>query len=278
VAQIALGGALLAAGEGRTTVHAEWEGLSSANVGVDVAAKTDGRPDLEVSALSAVGAGGIVTLSATVHNRGAASAVGFFVDVFVDPFDAPMVGDIGDDFTHVEYLGPDGSVELPFTVPSDDGLHEIWILVDSEGVVDELDEGNNATSAAVDVGGAAESGPNLVIYGFDYVADDASIYYVVDVFNAGTEDAGTFFVDVYLNQSSEPAFPSDGDAYTMVEGLAAGGIAGADFLVDRTCDLCRSWVLVDSYDEVVESNELDNAGGPIVVGGADTGWWGDTGY
>lgn len=270
VAQIATGGVLTAAGVGETAIHAEWDALVSKPVPVTVTSG-GGRPDLRVSEVIAEAGGGYATLTVTVENIGSTGASDFFVDLFVDREPAP--GTYGDDFDVVEYVGPGGVATVSFFVEADLGT-PIWVVVDSDGDVDESNEDNNtfATEVSAHSGGV---GPNLYVDWFDYLIDGDSIYYAVDVYNGGTEDAGPFYVDVYVNQGSEPGFPSDGDVYVYVPGLAAGDIEFADFLLENwRCGVCTSWVLVDSYDEVLESDETDNAGGPLDVDGPplDTGF------
>lgn len=270
VAQIASGGVLTAAGAGDAKVHAEWDAVKSEPLPVHVV-EGAAKADLQVTEVIAEAGGGYATLTVTVSNNGGTGASDFFVDLFVDR--APGAGDYGDDFDIVDYVGPHGTATVSFVLEADVGT-PIWLVVDGDGAVDEANEDNNTLATEVSSHGGA-AGPNLYVDYFDYLIDGDSIYYAVDVYNGGTEDAGPFYVDVYIDQSAAPGFPSDGDVYVAVAGLAAGEIEFADFLVDNTiCGSCRSWVLVDSYDEVEESDEEDNAGGPLSVEGdpVDTGW------
>jgi hypothetical protein len=269
-AQIASGGVLTAAATGETTLHAEWDAVASKPVPVRVT-QGAGKPDLRVSEVIGESGGGYATLTVTVENVGETGASDFFVDLFVDREPGP--GDYGDDFDIVDYIGPGGVATLSFFVEADLGT-PVWVVVDSESSVNETDESNNAFATEVSAHSGG-SGPNLYVDWFDYLIDGDSIYYAVDVYNGGTEDAEPFYVDVYVSQRSAPTFPSDGDVYVFVDGLAAGDIAFADFLIENTiCGSCTSWVLVDSYDEVPESDESDNAGGPLDVEGPplDTGF------
>lgn len=269
VAQLEPGGRLYAAGVGSTNIHAEWETFASNDVPVDVIDGDGGgggsSPNLRVSSVTGEGAGGLITLTITVANDGATGASGFWVDSFLDPSGTPEVGDYGDDYTYVDYVGPGSTVKVSASLDASEGSHTVAVLIDSEGAVAESDEGDNVWSGSVSVGGASESGPNLTPTYFDWLADWDYIYYYVDIYNGGTEGVGPFYVDLYVDSSYEPSVPSDGDDWVDVTWLDAGDTTYADFLIETTCGDCSSWVLVDSYDEVDETDEDDNAAGPLDV-------------
>lgn len=275
IATLDPGGILTGVAVGHAEVHAEWETSVSNDVAVTVIEASDDRADLEVEQVTVEAAGGHAVVTVRVVNNGGNGANGFWVDLFVDPASPPEVGDYGDDFTEVDYVGPGGGyANLSFTVPMSEGSHEVAILLDSAGTVDEEDEGNNVWSDQFETS-SSTPGPNLTITYFDWLADAATIYYAIDVLNAGSEDAPQFYIDLFLDQSFEPVIETDGDKYVTVTSLGAGDTTSADFLLDRTCTSCTSWILIDSYDEVQETNEGDNVAGPIQVG--DEGGW-DTGY
>lgn len=275
IATLEPGGILTGVAVGHAEVHAEWETSVSNDVAVEVIEASDDRADLEVEEVTIEAGGGYAVVTVRVVNNGGNSANAFWVDVFVDPASSPAVGDYGDDFLEVDYVGPRGGYAvLSFTVPMGEGSHEVAVLLDSAGTVDEEDEGNNVWSDQFETS-STTPGPNLTITHFDWLADDTSIYYAIDVLNGGSEDAPQFYIDLFLNQSSEPMIETDGDKFVTVTSLGAGETTSADFLIDRTCTTCTSWILIDSYDEVQETNEDDNVAGPIDVG--DDGGW-DTGY
>lgn len=268
------GGVLDAVGIGRTEVHAEWEAAVSNDVAVDVIQGTDERANLEVEQVTVEAGGGWGVVTVKLRNTGGRGASDFFVDLFVDPASAPQIGDYADRYSHIDYVGPTGHATLSFEVDLSDGDHEIYVLLDSGATVDEGDEQDNLWSDVFAVGGGA-GGPNLTITYFDWLQDDTSIYYAIDVYNAGSEPAPEFFIDLFLDQPHAPVTRTDGDEYVRVDGLGAGQTTSADFLLGRTCPSCTSWILVDSYDSVPETDESDNIAGPIHVG--DQGGW-DTGY
>jgi hypothetical protein len=50
-----------------------------------------------------------------------------------------------------------------------------------------------------------------------------------------------------------------------VSSLAAGETEWLDFTIEETCYWCYSYVLVDSYDMIEESDETNNTDGPLDV-------------
>jgi len=263
VAQLASGGLLTAAGAGSTEIMAEWDGVSSESVPVTVSGAAAGDPDLSISALTASAAGGVVDLTVQVTNNGAGSAGAFWVDVWADPTSTPSVGSIGDDYLLLSYLGPSQSESLSFQIYASDS---VYVLVDTNDDVEESNESNNAGSAQVSSGGSGGSGgPDLVIPYFDYLADESSIYYLVEIANQGDSSAESFYVDVFIDENDEPAFGTDGDDYVLISSISAGESTYAEFYIDTWCHWCWSWAVSDSLDWIVESNESNNASGPLDV-------------
>ncbi len=262
VAQIALGGVLTASGAGSTTIYADWDGTLSPEVNVTVV--QNAAVDLKIREVEAQSSSTDVVLTVVIENTGTKGSSDFFVDAWLDPSGTPKVGDYGDDYALVEYVGAGATTQLSFTFEANSGSHSIAVVVDSEDSVEESNEGNNVFEGTIDVSGSG-SGPNLEITYFDWVSDETTIYYVVDVTNSGGEDVGNFYVDLYLDQDWEPEIYSDGDQYIEASnGLGAGETGYADFLFEvDDCWYCTSWVLIDSYDEVAETDETDNVGGPV---------------
>ncbi len=262
VARFSEGSRLDAADPGETVVRASFEGQDSDGVPVTVVAAPG--PNLLVSAASGSISGGILDLDVTVRNDGSTGAADFWVDVFVDADGVPSVGDIGEDYTLVPYAGADDTVSLQFQIPVTQSDHEVVVFVDTNDDVEETAEGDNQLVATLGSGDTT-GGPDLSVTYFDYVADETSVYWLVDVTNLGDEDSGWFFVDLFTDQSLAPSLYDDGEAYTSIDSLAAGDTDWADFELDLVCSGCISWVMVDGYDSVVESNEANNLGGPLTV-------------
>ncbi len=265
VATVDAAGLITGAGAGTATVHADWNGTLSETCEVRVIGGASS--DLSVSGASGETAGGYLTLTVEVANSGTSGASNYFVDVFMDPSGTPSVGDFGDDYDLVSYTGASSTSQLTFTMAITDGYHEIYILADSEDTVDESNESNNGFLGSITASsGGGDSGPNLEITYFDYSSTAGTLYYFVDVTNTGGEDVGQFYVDLFVDSSSEPVLYDDGDDYTTVDSLAAGATVYADFTFEsEDCYYCESWVMIDGYDYVEETDETDNVDGPIYV-------------
>jgi len=268
VATLERSGLLEAVGQGSAEIHAILDETSSAMVPVSVI--NAGEPDLYIEDLSLEAADDGFTASVRVGNKGTAAATGFFLDLFLNPSQTPKSGDYGDDYTTLEYVAPGESVSATFSFQVSDGTHQLVAAVDLDNWVPELSENNNSKQAEVVVGGQSTVGPNLTISYFDYAVYNDTVYYFVDITNTGGEDVGPFFVDLFYDSISPPALYDDGDEWTKVEALAAGETAYADFIVsssdlEEVCSFCWSWLMVDGYDNVSETNEDDNVEGSLTV-------------
>ncbi len=262
VAQLEADGTLLATGLGTTKVVAEYEGISSEDVPVTVVQSANA--DLTILQAEAEATSEEIILTVQITNKGEKGATNFWVDVWVDPSSAPKIGDLGDDYDLLPYVGPDEVITLGFDIPADEGNHTIYVLVDTDDAVAESNEDNNAFSGSVDVGGS-QQGPNLTVTYFNYMSDEESIYYFIDVYNSGTTTVDSFFVDLYKDRDDPPEIYEDGDEYVEVESLEPGETEYADFLIDDYCWICWSYVFIDSYDQIEEIDETDNISGPLVV-------------
>jgi hypothetical protein len=268
VAQVSSVGVLSGVSNGTADVHVKLDDIESEPISVSVIESA--QADLYISSIELEPGVGDATLNLSIGNKGNGSASDFWVDIFVDPPTAPVVGDLGELYTGAGYLGAGETVDGSFQITLSEGSHEIYVILDTDDFIDESDENNNIASAVVTIGGSTTVGPNLTISYFDYLVDSYSVYYFVDITNTGGEDVGPFFVDVYYNESQAPALYTDGEQWIEVASLAAGETTYADFLIDSSevsavCSTCKSWVLIDGYDNVSETNESDNTEGPITV-------------
>ena len=267
VATLESSGLLKAVGEGTAEVHASMDGVSSQKVPVSIA--TSGSPDLYVKTLVLEPSEDGFTVSYQIGNKGDAASTGFFVDLFVNPSSSPGSGDVGEQYAIHEYVSAGSLVSGTFLVSAPYGDHEAVLVADLDNVVDEKNEGNNRASDDVTVG-SSTTGPNLTISYFSYSATVDTIYYFVDITNTGGEGVGEFLVDLFYDKISPPKMTDDGDEWTLVESLAAGATTYADFEVpvsemEDICSYCWSWVMVDGYEFIEETNESDNIEGSITV-------------
>ena len=89
------------------------------------------------------------------------------------------------------------------------------------------------------------------------------------MFNAGGEDAGGCYVDLFYDRNSAPAVTETGDQFERVSSLAAGSTTYLTFEIQMDCEWCWSWVTLDSLEEVDETHEDDNIEGPLTVNVGD---------
>ena len=263
VAQLSGGGVLKGKSEGSTTIHVVWGDVKSE--ASEVTVKKQAPADIAITAVNGESSDTLLSLTVEATNTGDVGASDFFVDVFVNLETTPSIGDYGDEWIIVEYLGPGEVIRHTFTFDLSRGEHTIQVLADSLNHVKESDEDNNYFGTSVTVG-SGPSGPNLSFERFEYIADSESVYYAIDVLNTGSESVGAFYVDLFLDSWSAPAFNTDGDEYIDVPaGLSPGETHYADFFLDESCSYCYSWIIVDSYNEIEETDETDNIAGALYV-------------
>jgi hypothetical protein len=258
-------GNLTGVGSGNTSVHVEWAGVESEPIDVEVVGGggSSGTVDLTISDVYAtVDDEGILSAWVDVENLGTGTAAAFWVDLWVDPDETPAFDDWPDAFNECEYVGAgEISTVLIQGTASAGTTHDLFVVVDSTDDIEESSESNNTKWAETSSGSSGSGLPNLVIdYAGGYSdADEGVIYYWVDVTNEATADAGGFYVDIFHDSYSEPVIDSTGDVYQRVNDLAAGQTEYLELILDEECEYyCESWVLVDSFAQVEESNESDN--------------------
>lgn len=257
---------------GSTQVLAEWDGVTSDPVTIHVV--NDAAADLRIAEVDGFISGGILLLSVTVENHGNATAEDFWLDVFLDPVVSPILGDIGDDFDWVSSHAAGAFVQHDFEFNVSSGDHEVFIMVDTDDVVDEPDEYDNEWEGTFSPG--ATIGPDLTINYSDWLADDTHLLLEIAVTNIGDETSEEVFVEVYLDQPFAPQPLDIGDDFDIIEELAPFETVYTEWLIETVCDPCTTWFLVDSLDDLDEFDEANNVAGPITVQSEiarDTGWW-----
>jgi subtilase family serine protease len=209
----------------------------------------------------------------TVENRGVSSAGFFGVAVYEDWMspDPPSVWNTGDSTEWIDGLDPGASVNATLWVSYDaEGTYRLWAQVDILNYVDESNEGNNHYGPLSAVIGR----PDLVISNISpypirgLVSTDMSV--TVTVTNQGGTVADPGFWDIqismYQDRQTEPAAPSLGDDYAFLPALAAGESANVTLTAHYDSEGAYNlWALVDSWENVDEANEDNNAYGPVSV-------------
>jgi hypothetical protein len=144
----------------------------------------------------------------------------------------------------------------------------IWILADTTNDIDESHEFNNdfSTQITEESSSPTEELADLEITYFQYyMSIDGTVEYYVNITNSGPGDAGYFFVDLFADKSTSPSLNDDGDHYVAIDSLAAGATEWLDITREDGCNFCDSWVMVDGYDFIEESDESNNISGPLYV-------------
>jgi len=147
------------------------------------------------------------------------------------------------------------------------------VSVDVSGTADDDDTGDDDTgdddTGDDDTGDDDDGGlPNLEVTYFDAYVDETYgvTQFLIDVTNTGGSTAEIFFVDLFVDDY-QPQIGDDGDETGLLEDLGAGETQYADFLVEEIPEYWEWWsyVILDTTDDVTESNENDNITGPLEV-------------
>lgn len=263
VVTLSASGELTGAGPGETTVAVEWDGVEATPIDVTVTAGGSGgvgSVDLAIADVVATIVDDYLNIWVEVENQGTATAVGFWIDVFVDPEGTPAYGDWPDTYDECDYVGPGETSTVFLQAFATAESHDLFVVVDSTDEVFETSESNNTAWAIATAGGegGGDGEPNLVVDYFESWVEDGGTEYWIDVTNAGLGDASGFYVDVFHDSSAEPEMMTTGTIYQLVAGLSAGETEYLTFFVDEDCGMCVSWLLLDSFEQVIESVETDN--------------------
>ncbi len=115
---------------------------------VSVSSGSSGYPNLEVTSFDAASDGYYTLYSIEVTNTGGSDSGSFYVDLFIDQWDTPVVGDDGDYWGEVDNLAPGESVSWePELELGPYHYHyyywNSWLFADSYDMVYESDESDN---------------------------------------------------------------------------------------------------------------------------------------
>lgn len=155
--------------------------------------------------------------------------------------------------SQVRWITADGSV----AVLSAGGLLEANGIGSTEVMV----EWNGVQSEPVDVSVIDEvssTNADLVFTGIYGGIEDGHVEVTIDVRNDGTNPAGEFWVDLFMDPVFEPTYGDWPDAFYMVDYLGAGESTVVTFTSPTTNDRHEFAVLLDSLNTVAESNENNN--------------------
>jgi len=210
-----------------------------------------------------------------LRNPSSFDTPGFYIDLWVNDPDAKREL-IAPSSYWVPTLpaGKEASFYLPFVVVSADPNDEdassvansVIVYVDPNNHVDG-DQPAIDTRLAALVDGSLSSAPELATVVAQARLSPEVFWYHLVVENQSAQEARGFYVDAWRNAPTEPRFGSTGDVWASVDTLPAGGRVAVDLVAPWAvgdCEICTSWVRVDSLDDVNE-RDAENTWGPIVL-------------
>ncbi len=233
--------------------------------------------DLTITGLTATPssatAGQNIDVAVTVKNAGAVSAVAFSVSIYKNLASVPTTVTAKDATKTVASLAPGASTTVSFSISyAAEGTYQLRALTDSTAKVFELNENNNAGGPVTITVNPANPQPDLTITSLTAdptsVAINGTVSVSVTVKNNGNADAGAFDVTIYPDLASvpDPSTPKGSGNTQTVGGLAAGASTTLTFSTSYASAGSKSLrALSDSNASVGESNEGNNAGGPVTI-------------
>ncbi len=174
--------------------------------------------------------------------------------------------------------------DVNITVTASAGEHTIRVETDQQG--HKYNDYKTYVAPCASTPTPAPSQPNLVVesIGIEATGGDISTYdpltFTVAVRNIGAAAVNSlFWVDLYVDPATEPPAPDDlmgeaGVAWVAISSLPQNEtisltlryLDGFDTTGDHT-----AYALADTWDQVLESEELDNVGGPQAIAVAQEG-------
>ncbi|MBI5478540.1 MAG: hypothetical protein HY906_06795 [Deltaproteobacteria bacterium] len=107
---------------------------------------------------------------------------------------------------------------------------------------------------------------DLVVGDFYAFVQGATVYYAATVCNFGGAAAGPFDIELYYHRASSPAPHLTGDDARSLPGLQPSACQTVQFVRPSTpAGSYSSWIQVDAFAQVAESDEGNNIEGPYVV-------------
>lgn len=178
------------------------------------------------------------------------------------------------DGLEVERVNASSDFVIAIEVLADSGTHMIRVQTDKQG-----HKYNDSKSFTVPCPTPTPSQPNLVVERI--VLENAGtistydpVTFTVAVRNIGTVAANSlFWVDLYMDPGVEPPAPEDLAGEASIAWAAVSSLPPQE-TISLTLDYLEgllvmgehhAYALADSWDQVAESDETDNVGGPLVV-------------
>ena len=176
-------------------------------------------------------------------------------------------------------LGPGSSQSLTFTniTSADTGVWHMYGLADCDNEIAEISESNNY-KGPVDIHWRAAPKPDLVIQSltvenYSPVVTEHTNGSIVVKNQSSNPVTGWFYTDVFKNRASAPYPPANGEYYWGGGPLMPGATETYYFYKLPTClePACppgttwKMWGLVDSWSNIQETDESNNAFGPVNI-------------
>jgi subtilase family serine protease len=232
------------------------------------------QPDLFLEELDLTTPGGSVTLGLSVSNVGQALAGATRAVAVLDPEGLPTPAEIaGENAREVALpeVAPGsshmGTASWPGVAP---GTHTVWVVLDPEDLVDELNEDNNVTGPLTVHVSSGQPMPDLAVLDVRPTIAGYDVTYEIDVGNLGTASTGPYDLDVFWHSEKKP------NVYTgpVPDGGVVADPIGLEPGEERTLTVAwaaaepgvhQSWASVDTLNVIGELEEKNNVLGPIAV-------------
>ena len=217
--------------------------------------------DLKVTRMEVAINGYDVEYTVSVENIGGSGAAGFYVDLYLDHY-PDFTGEDYDGYAYIAGLAAGANIQalIDFEgLPAGD--YASYTIADPEGVSGDSSSTNNLLGPLEFTVEAPTSvvGPELTITYFDGLTDGDYTYYQMQILNAGDTPAYNFWLDLHFDTGSAPDTCDEGDLYAFIEELGPGEYGDFEAEVeDGPWWYWDSALVVDSCDDVVESNESNN--------------------
>ncbi|MBT9556596.1 MAG: choice-of-anchor D domain-containing protein [Myxococcales bacterium] len=225
------------------------------------------NPDLVITGLtgSKVDGGGPfdVAFEVTVKNQGDEPSGGFAIDVYVGEPEKPDWDLVGSSpiFCQIPTLTVNQTLKVDCGSyngydAADVGVQTIYVYVDKDDEIVELDELNNDFEADIIVSGP----PDLVATKLEITSDKADVAYTVTFQNTGGDDVQAADVCLYFNSADEPSVGGGKVSDQKSIFVPAGQTQQITF--NRTGTLggdYTAWVVLDCFGSVEELDEANNA-------------------
>jgi hypothetical protein len=218
-----------------------------------------------------------ISVDMVIKNQGTREADPFYVGLYYNLSTPPDIYTWKNKEEYVDSLMPGDTTIVTFTgvTSSDTATWNMYGLVDCYDWEEESDENNNYIGPKTVKWRDINSLPDLVIEevlvsGYcPYTTDSVFVY--VTIKNQGESVASNpfgFYTDIFYDTNSAPVAPAFGnDWHPSPFGLYPGDIDTFTFVLPSPVSgtTWSMWLLVDSDNDIEESNESNNVYGPIEI-------------